>query len=194
MKKILLFVYVIIFMFCYQVSASTTSNGVPIFEEEVDKNAVDLYCSYNNGDYVRIMRSSLESEGSVMPNNLPFSSTSNSTLKTYEFMNSDGTIDCPLYIYGEASETGGSLKKIIGFTNSETGHNSDYFYVQLNANNSTCTGTCSGSWWTCVYNGRQGRLITDIQFIFQMELKQSHIHGKFLPLVMIYIIIETHIK
>lgn len=160
MKKILLLVYLFSFMFCYQVSASTTKNGVPISGDKVDKNAVGLYCSYDNGDYVRIMRSSLESEGSVMPNNLPFNSASNSTLETFHFRNSDGTIDCPMYIYGESAGNEGSLKKIVGFTNSDTYRDPKYIYARLDQNNSTCSGACSGSWWTCVYSGRQGRLIT----------------------------------
>lgn len=162
MKKYFLLISLFIVIgFCPFVSAKVTTNGVSVSDDELDdKNAIGLYCSYYNGDYVRIMRNSATSEGSVMPNNLPFSQTSNSTLETFKFMNSDGTIDCPLYIYGEASETGGPLKKIVGFTNSEVGHNSDYVYAQLNTSESECKGMCSGNWWTCVYSGRQGRLIT----------------------------------
>ncbi len=159
---ILLFFFIVIVSFSTNVYAKGTTNGVPIKDDDLDKNAISLYCSYYNGDYIKIMRNSSESEGSIISSSeISFLSATNVRLKASHFMNADGTTDCPLYIFGDPSPTGGPLQSIQGFTNANPEkHNSDYVYVGLNTSESSCAGMCSGDWWTCVYSGREGRIIT----------------------------------
>lgn len=163
MKKIGYFLFIVLLsiMFISHVKADNTKNGVPIYNGSYTyKNGeFNLVCSYYNGDMIIIDRTN--GNFNISPNNLPFQSPTDSILKQYYFKNNDGTIDCPLYIYGEPSQTGGRLQSIKGFSNEDQGHlpvYSNYVFVQLNASNSECRGVCQGKQWTCEYIGREGAL------------------------------------
>ena len=162
MKRILfLSIYIVIF-FPSIINAKTTDHGVTIENNGINyKDGFTLYCSYENGDYLRISRSSSTDMGSVLPDNAPFSTADNFVLKFHNVMNQDGTVDCPLYIYGEATSDDGKLQTIKGFSNSAESQGPNYVNYALNPSVSTCSGkNCQSDLWTCIYTGRQGRLIT----------------------------------
>lgn len=173
MKKINCLIVLVsaIFLFSPLIEAKTTTNGVKINNNESENdNTFSLYCAYYNGDYVLINRESSDDKGNVEPDNMPFHTAGNPTLKQFHFMKSDNTLDCPLYIYGVPSPNGGKLQTIKGFSNENQGNLpvfSDYIFVQLNTGASECSGKCDGSqssnqddFWSCTYTGPSGTLTT----------------------------------
>lgn len=165
MKKINLIVFTVLMFILFSINtyALNTPNGV-VIEGDSNDGTINLYCSYYNGDYVKIERSPLSTDqGYVSPSNLPFQIATDYTLKAHDFMNSEGLVDCPSYIFGEASPTGGKLQTINGFSNRMLSGTS-YVFVELNGGESFCTGNCQGITkrdnWSCEYTGREGTLTT----------------------------------
>ena len=164
MQKISYFLIATIFSMLFSINViAATTNGVPTYSGsyEYGKDEFNLVCSYYNGDTIVIDKTN--GKANISPSTMPFQSPLDSILKQYHFMNADGSIDCPLYIYGEPSQTGGALQKIVGFSNEDQGHLpvfSNYVFVQLNASDSECRGICQGNHWSCEYTGREGTLTT----------------------------------
>lgn len=152
-------------LFCINVSAATTPNGVKVVE--TDNNAVQLYCEYSNGVYVLINSAFREDWGNVEPDGLPFKEVTYESLKTFYFMDEEEVFDCPKYVYGNniqliQGEITSTLSGVVGFSNTKE-HTDKYSYLSLNVSNSSCTGKCLGDqvtldkdYWTCEYYGPNG--------------------------------------
>lgn len=148
-KKI--FCFFIFFLFIYfigsPVFAKTTANGVTIEENSSQyDNTFSLYCEYDSGNYILIDRGCSNCSTNVEANDgvvLPFDSASDTILSSYDFMKKDGSLDCPLYIYGDGSPI---LYSVAGFANENNVnlYPTSNIIARLDVNASQCTGRCSG--------------------------------------------------
>lgn len=137
MKKILL-ILIANLVFILNVNALTTENGVKI-DEEAGSNSVELYCEYQNNNYIRIFKGINDDFGEVEPDGLPITDTSYETLRKYNFINDDGSYDCPKFM-----EFDRATNSLIGYTNYFDTRDTSKYHYSLNLEESSCTGLCSG--------------------------------------------------
>lgn len=165
MKKLLLILFTF-FIGTFQVYAATTSNGVPIEENESSNdNTFSLYCAYKNeAIYVLINRASTDDNGEIDSSGVPFDNARNETLKKFHFMEDNGNLDCPKYAITNSRDS----NSVVEFSNSlESLGDSNVYHYSLDTKKSLCTGKCTGNqnsndndYWTCEYTGPSGKLTT----------------------------------
>lgn len=140
MKKInyLVFVLYLMVILIPNIYASTSKNGITINDNgTANDNTLSLYCSYNGGYYILIDRAATNDSGNIDSNIGLITEASDATLKKYNFMDSNGNLDCPKYI-----ETESDRKTVVNFVNDFSASDRTKFHYTLKANESSCTGKC----------------------------------------------------
>lgn len=168
-KKIFLLVTLLVILFGADTALAASKNGITINKDE-SSNRIDLYCQYINGQYVKVVRDRSDagdagewdiSEGLSPGSTCIGGNATNDCLKSLKMIDSEGNLDCPLYIYGQTTAGTTNLSVIQGFTN--TTGNDGLTYIRLNPSASICEGVCNIedqkndvelNTFTCEYKGQ----------------------------------------
>lgn len=164
-----LFTIILFIIFITNVSAATTKNGVKIApNSDSNDKSVELTCKYKNSYEVGFSKINKDDDDGdfecnsmeecfglgVLPNKRA------DFLKSQGFMYNDNTYDCPMYVYGNLSDTHEFMPT--GFTNDENKTGASYSFF-LDVSKSSCKGSCSGEQysndadhWTCDYKSDSG--------------------------------------